>query len=537
MKKKNSSLGWIIAAIVGIFVLSAVFDSAASSGGTDITDKGYSASVFRLISSSENEVFDKDIQEFAKQEGFKIDIVYEDTLKITKRLNAGEMYDAVWLSNSIWMYSIDSSKVKISDTKSTSINPIIFGIRKSKAESLGFLNKELYTQDIVNAVQNGQLKFSMSNPVTTNSGASAYLGILTTLAGNPEVLTQEMLQDESLKEKLKAFFSGVERSSGDEDYLEEMFVQGDYEAVFTYESSIININKKLKAKNKEILYALYPVDGVSISDSPIGYIDQKNEYKKEIYDKLAEFLSGKKGQNLLASYGRRTWYGGVTDKADKNIFNKDWGIDTTKYISPLKYPSTPVIKNALLLYQTALRKPAHVVFCLDYSGSMAGSRIEELRDAMDYILTDRAAEELLQFSDEDIVEVIPFSSNYHTKWTAKSSSELGSLLDKIKFANPGGGTALYPAAAKGIEALAKEDQNKYSTSVIVMTDGEGNIGTFEDLERVYRQNESKQIPIYSIQFGNADRDQLDDMAALSNGKVFDGTTNLVDAFMEVRGYN
>lgn len=537
MKKQKSPLSIFIPVMIAIVFFSVVLESCTSDDAYDWSGHEYSKSIFRLISSSENEPLDADIKAFAKKEGFAIDIVYEDTLKITKRLNSGELFDAAWLSNSIWMYSLDTSKVKITETQSTSINPIVFGVKKSKAESLGLVDKTLYTQDIVNTVQNGQLKFSMSNPVTTNAGASAYLGILTSLAGNPEVLTNEMLQNEGLKEKLKSFFSGVERSSGDEDYLEEMFVKGDYEAVFTYESSIININKKLEENNKEILYALYPVDGVSISDSPIGYIDQKDEYKKEIYDKLAAYLAGKKGQSLLAKYGRRTWYGGVTDKADQNIFKKEWGIDTTKYISPLKYPSTQVIKNALMLYQTSLRKPVHVVFCLDYSGSMAGDRINQLRDAMDYILTDRAAEELLQFSNDDIVEVIPFNSSTSTVWKSNSGEGFTDLLYSVKEKEPMGGTALYPATEKALELLANENQDKYSLSVIVMTDGEGNIGTFESLENKYMLYENKQIPIYSIQFGAANRYQLDEMATLSNGKVFDGTTSLVDAFTEVRGYN
>ena len=34
------------------------------------------------------------------------------------------------------------------------------------------------------------------------------------------------------------------------------------------------------------------------------------------------------------------------------------------------------------LYQTALRKPIHVSFCLDYSGSMYGEGYNELVDAL-----------------------------------------------------------------------------------------------------------------------------------------------------------
>ena len=376
----------------------------------------------------------------------------------------------------------------------------------------------------------------MPNPTTTNSGASAYLGILTSLAGNPEVLTQELLEDEELKEKLKNFFSGVERSSGDEAYLEEMFVKGDYEAVFTYESSIININKKLEAAGKEILYAIYPVDGVSISDSPIGYIDQKDEHKKEQYQLIANYLVSDEGQALLAKNGRRTWYGGVTDSADKSIFNPNWGIDTTHYISPLKYPSTTVIKQALTLYQNSLRKPVHVVFCLDFSGSMWGEGIDQLRDAMDYILTDRAANDFLQFTGEDIIEVIPFNSKVDTVWSSHSDEELLVLNERIKDLSPNGGTALYPATQKAITLLQNEDTSKYNTSVIVMTDGAGNVGNYSDLEKYYHSINSN-IPIYSIQFSAADITQLEKMAKLSNGKVFDGRNSLIDAFMEVRGYN
>ena len=533
-KRKSLFPNWLFV-VLGIILLFNFFSSYDFFEKKESSHE-YSDDVFSLISSSENKVFDSSIKAFAKKAGIKIDIEYDDTLKITRRLNSSEKYDAVWLSNSIWMYAIDSSVVKISDTKSTSINPIVFGIRKSKAEELGFIGKEVYTQDIVAAVESGKLKFSMSNPVTTNSGASAYLGILTTLAGSPEVLTTEMIQEENLKTKLKSFFSGVERSAGNEDYLEEMFIKGDYEAVFSYESSIININQKLSKEKKEILYAIYPVDGVSISDSPIGYIDQKNNLKKEQYDKLTQYILGNEGQKLLASYGRRTWYGGVTDKADKKVFNLNWGIDTTKYISPVKYPSVSVIKQALALYQSSLRKPVHVVFCLDYSGSMYGERMDDLTNAMDYILSERAEQDLLQFSDEDIVDVVPFSSSYDLVWHSESSTEMRDLLQKIKEKSPGGGTALYPSIVKALQLLKDENQDLYNTSVVVMTDGEGNVGTYNDLKKYYKKI-SKDIPVYSIKFGASDESQLRQISSLTNGKVFDGTTSLIDAFMEVRGYN
>ena len=38
-------------------------------------------------------------------------------------------------------------------------------------------------------------------------------------------------------------------------------------------------------------------------------------------------------------------------------------------------------------------------------------------------------------------------------------------------------------------------------------------------------------------FGNANRDELQDIANLTNAKVFDGRYNLTEAFKEVRSYN
>ena len=534
-EKKKSFIGWIIFAIIVILYICGIvtekYENNEASKVFKNTDK-----TFYILSSQENKELEDILTNYAKKEGYKLNIEYQGTLEITKTLNEnGSNYDAVWLSNSIWGYMLDSN-VKMTNSKCTSINPVIFGIKKSKAEELGFINKKIYTKDILDAISNGKLKFSMSNPTTTNSGASAYLGLVSTLAGNPEVLTEEMLNNEELKEKVRTLFTGLERSSGSEDFLEELFLKGDYEAVVSYESSIININKKLAASGKETLYAIYPVDGVSISDSPFAYIDNKNENKKEIFENIISYLLSQEGQKLLQQKGKRTWYGGINKSVDKTTFNPDWGIDTLNYISPVKYPSTDVIKKALNMYQTELRKPVHIVFCLDYSGSMAGKGIEELTKAMDYILTEKAANDFIQFSDKDIIEIVPFSSEVKSIWRANNGTETEELLNNIKSMSPYGGTALYSSAIKALELLKDENKNKYNTSIVLMTDGQANVGSYSDLERRYYLKKYN-IPIYSIMFGDAKESQLRQIANLTNAKVFNGKIDLVNAFKEVRGYN
>ena len=531
--KKNLILAiiFIIIAISGYFV---DFLDNMNNPQNEEMKSLYTNKTFKIISSSENQDLEPIVQKYANTKGYNVDFEYAGTLEIMQKLNNGEKYDAVWVSNSIWLYMLDSS-VKISESKYTSINPVIFAISKSKANELGFINKTIYTKDLVSAISEGKLKFSMSNPTTTNSGASAYLGMVATLAGNPEVLKADDLQNEELKAQIKTLFSGLERSSGSEEFLEELFLNGNYEAVITYESSIININKQLIEQGKEPLYAIYPVDGVSISDSPFAYIDNGNDEKKEIFKDIQAYILSSEGQKLLQEKGRRTWYGGVSENVDKTTFNPDWGIDTSNYISPVKYPATAVIKQALNLYQTELRKPVHVAFCLDYSGSMYGKGNAQLISAMEYILTEKAAEDFIQFSEKDKIDIIPFAGEVGEVKSA-TNGNIEELLSYIKEIEPNGATALYPATIEALTVLENEDSEIYNTSIVLMTDGQANVGKFIELQNKYFGLNYK-TPIYSITFGSASEKELNQIADMSNAKVFDGKTDLVKAFKEVRGYN
>ena len=74
-------------------------------------------------------------------------------------------------------------------------------------------------------------------------------------------------------------------------------------------------------------------------------------------------------------------------------------------------------------------------------------------------------------------------------------------------------------------------------AVILMTDGQSNTGsTMSDLQAEYERI-GKDIPIFCISFGEASEDQLDQIARLAKGRVFDGRKDLVTAFRNVKGYN
>ena len=85
-----------------------------------------------------------------------------------------------------------------------------------------------------------------------------------------------------------------------------------------------------------------------------------------------------------------------------------------------------------------------------------------------------------------------------------------------------------------IEILEKNPT--YNVSIVLMTDGMPNIGSFRNLKQSYEMTD-KDVPMYSITFGSADEYKLEEIAKLTNGKVFDGKSDLVKAFKAVRGYN
>ena len=161
----------------------------------------------------------------------------------------------------------------------------------------------------------------------------------------------------------------------------------------------------------------------------------------------------------------------------------------------------------------------------------------QLLNAMNYILTQEEAEkDLLQYTEKDKITVIPFSTAVIDVWSTNNGALTDDLLNEINNLYPMGSTNIYDTSIKALEILNNEDLNNYNVSVILMTDGMSNMGEYEELSKYYKKI-GKEIPIYSITFGNAYEDELQEIADLTNAKIFDGKTDLLEAFKEVRGYN
>lgn len=536
-KKKFNPVDLVLVVLFAFIFLGPLLSSFFEAF-SDKVNEVRTSSNFNLLSSSSFKNLESELKNFSKKKGINLSITYADDLEIVDMLNSDyKGYDGVWIANSIWLYMLENQNI-ITDSKSVAIDPVVMGITYSKAKELGFVRDGVTNKDLLNAVMSGKLKYVMTSVTQTNTGATAFLGFLNSLAGSPEVLTEKMIHDSSLVSSMSSFFKGVERVSGDEEYLTDMYLNGKYNAMINYESSFINLNKKLVSEGKEPLYLIYPIDGVAINDMPIAYISHgQDNKKKEFFLELQSYIRSDEYASIMQKQGFRTWFGGVNENVDKTIFNPEWGIKTDTYLKSFKYPSKKVMTEAFNLYIDSIRKPTHVVFLFDVSGSMYGEGIQELKDAMNYLLDKEATrEDMLQFSDSDKITFISFNYDVLKVYDTLSGSETDELSSYLDTLEPMGGTNIYSPSVEALRILRNVSSNDYTKTIILMTDGYSNNGTYKELEEYYHKYDLD-IPIYSITFGSSSESQLNRIASLTNGKVFDGKSGLKAAFKEVRSYN
>lgn len=491
----------------------------------------------RILSGSENQELEEIIQECGEATGVEIRMEYKGSVDIMRELeNGAQDYDAVWPASSIWVSMGDTGHL-IKHSQSVSMTPVVFGIRESLAEELGFVGKDVSVNDILTAIRDGKMRFCMTSATQSNSGASAYIGFLYALLDKQEGLKAEDLQDPELKADITELLSGVERSSGSSDWLKDMFLDGDYDAMVNYECLIIDANRQMVEEGKEPLYVVYPYDGLSIADSPLGYVDHGDSEKEEAFLAVQEYLMSEQAQKKIEATGRRISANGVSEE-NQNVFNSDWGIDTERILSPIQMPEASVLTEALNVYQTSFKKPSLNIYCLDFSGSMAGTGEGQLKEAMSQILLqENARKNFLQANAGEVNQVIFFDDTILGIEAAADDSDeaLAELNQKVADFQIAGGTDIYRAAAEALEIASGYNLENYTPAIILMTDGRSNYN-YSNFEEVWSQY-GEEIPIFSITFGDADPSQLEELAQISGGRVFDGTQDLTAAFRSVKGYN
>lgn len=516
---------------------------------------------FSLLAGSENKALSDIFTRVAAQNGVDLTVTYKGSVDIGNTLRTGTVEaDAVLPASSFWLQAADTKKV-VKDAASIARSPVILGVRKSVLERLGWAGKtDVRVADILAAAEAGQLRFGMTSPLQSNSGAVAYFGILSANAGSPEVLLSSHLADKAVQASTQRMLRTVNRSTHSSGFLKDLLVADDsrLDGMFNYEAVVIEASQTLTAAGREPLVAVYPVDGMSIADFPFGCVDHGDAAKTTFCHTLQAYLLSEAGQREIEAQGRRTGLSLAARFADPSVFNPEWGIQAEVTVTPVPMPTTAVAQEALDLY-ASLRKPAFKVYVVDVSTSMRQvdegqheSRERLMKAAMESVLVPEVARTLgFPPAAGDVTVILPFAQRPREplRVDGNNADELRLLARKVEDEPLEGGTALYTATMTAMQyfeahATAHPDVSDplalahYSTSIVLMTDG---APTDEEAAPTFRQYVAahpafaEALPIYAVQFGEAQESVLKELAV--GGKVFDGTKNLSDAIRQANGNN
>ncbi|XP_071156876.1 inter-alpha-trypsin inhibitor heavy chain H3-like [Mytilus edulis] len=178
--------------------------------------------------------------------------------------------------------------------------------------------------------------------------------------------------------------------------------------------------------------------------------------------------------------------------------------------------------------------PKDVLFILDVSGSMFGTKVAQQKSAMNSILKDLFEGDrfnIMLFDDDiDLWQQILMSANNKNKQNA---------LQYVENMRTGGGTNINHAILSGIKFLnsipSKGTTGNRKKIVVFLTDGLGRIGVDVVLNNIDRTN-IKGLPIYSLAFGsNADYEFVKKVAVKNKGvarKIFEDS----DASLQIKGF-
>jgi Ca-activated chloride channel family protein len=551
-------LGFLVCLILLIFgAWFGCSEDSADSGKSRLSVSKIAGKSVKLsiIAGSESKEIEDIIISCGRKNGIDVHMHYSGSVDMMLAMkNEDFKYDAVLPASSIWLRLGDQQFHRVKEEASIMRSPVGLGVKKSIAASLDWIDKEVTIGDILKAVRSKHLQFAMTSATQSNSGFSSYIGMLIALAGNPDVLTRQHLEQEALQRDIKGLLSGVNRGSGSSGWLMHTFLE-DYDrldAMFNYESMIIAANQRLVQSGREPLYIVYPVDGLAVADSTLGFIDKPgqpdNQNKKEAFIKLRDCLLTDKIQKKILERGFRAGLIGMNpDQAPKDVYNIDWGIDLSRTISPILWPDAEVTFEALTLYQTAFRKPSLTVFAVDCSGSMKGEGLNDLKEALTYLFNPQVASQyLIQVGSADIIVILPFDNDFLWRQPlvikGNDPQQIKRLIQAVQSLYPRGKTNIYKPVAESwryFESIGTDIEN-YLPSVILMTDGKSNMGTLDQLMNVWQQRRLAFAlpPVFCIMYGEASDEQLKHLAKATYGRVFDGRHGgLNKAFRKAKGYN
>jgi len=165
------------------------------------------------------------------------------------------------------------------------------------------------------------------------------------------------------------------------------------------------------------------------------------------------------------------------------------------------------------------RNPVNVSFVIDRSGSMAGQRIAQAREA--------AILALKRLDQNDIASVVIFDNQVDVLAPAQPVSNQDHVIDLVRGITVRGSTAIYDGVMQGAREVRKFKDARRLNRVVLLSDGLANVGPKDPAEfaKLGRDLLAEGISVSTIGLGlDYNEDLMLALARAADGSMSNNTT-------------
>jgi Ca-activated chloride channel family protein len=443
-------------------------------------------------------------------------------------------FEAMSPDSSIWLHQLDQLHAEqvsdpnaflVSQTRHYAISPIVIAIWKDAALELGWPDRALGWNSLVNhALANPD--FTWSHPSTASaSGLLATLAEFYAASGVTRGLTPEDLQKPETIARLQQMEGTVSYyGEGEWAIAQQVNERGrEYlDAFVAQEQLVVWLNQQ----GHEII-AIYPVEGSLWEDHPLALLEIEGltNDQRLAFEEFASYLESPEAQAGVLDSGYRPADLSLDLKGEHSPLKATNGVNPDEPRTTMQLPGAQVIDQVRNVWWLIKRK-TNVYLVVDTSGSMEGKKLFNVREAlMTFVNQIEGVDErvgLIEFWG-DVDTLVPLD---------RLGNNRDALLGAIDGLEAGGDTALLDGVTRAYKELQLLNDWERINAIVVMTDGQENashISIWDLTEKLSRGNQTgAPVVVFAIAYGrDADYGTLEQLAESSGGQVREGTVETI----------
>lgn len=373
--------------------------------------------------------------------------------------------DAFSPSNELWVEMARDQGARITPiTDRLAGNVAGLVMKTAVADRLKAGKAKISVADLVNAAIQGKVVVGYTNPFASSTGLNLLVTVLQTFSEGEEsaMLTPDVASAFENFQKSVPFVA-----------LTTMQMRDSVEKDGSLEAFVMEYQTFVQTPSLRSGYVFIPFG--FRHDNPLCAVGRVSPEKKEVLELFAKFARESGAQKLASNYG----------------FNPKM-----EWKAPFKLPSGKTLIEAQKLWKQKkdAGRPIAAVFLADVSGSMAGAKVQQLRQAL--------IEGGSFISIQNAIGLASFASNVSILLPVRPFQmvQQSAFQTAVKHLDAEGNTAMYDGIVVALSMLVnyKKANPEVRPMVFVLTDGQTNLGlTFNDVDEVIA---GMRIPIYTIGF-------------------------------------